>query len=324
MVWNGRRPGAGWFGCASGRQRAEAGAAVLQHEATLVDDHTGAEEGVVGADERDRRRAVGHGHVGGPARHGQCLSRWRRGVVVERRPDRRRPSGVGQAPDRAARVRIADARRRFGERGLDRFGLAVHAARRQQLVTRVVVGEDAERADDDGAVTVGWQLDDFPVGVARGGKGLDPFAVVRGDVGRRHRAPVRGRGAHDGLGGPPLVEVARAVGGDRLERPRLRRVGEPLPRHRRGAAGEEHLVRVGRELARFGGPLVRLFDPEWEAGAGETDRRLQARGQIQPPEPAVELAPRLHQTRHGHRRAAGPRHRAVGWHEPGGSAPEPL
>ena len=206
------------------------------------------------------------------------------GVAASSPSDRRTDaahSGIGQPSDRAACVRVTDARRRLGERRLDGFGLAVHAAGRQQLRRRVVVREHRERADDDGAVTVGRELEDLPVCVARGGEGLDPFAAMTGEIGRRQRASVGGCGAHDRVGRPPFVERARALGGNELERARLRRVGEHLPGRRRGSAGEEHLVRIGRELAGLGGPLVRLFDAEREAVARQPDRRLQARAEIQ-------------------------------------------
>ena len=184
---------------------------------------------------------------------------------------------------------------------------------------RVVVGEDAERADDDGAVAAGWQLDDFPVGVARGREGLDPFAVVRGDVGRRHRAAVARFAARTiaSAAHPGRRRAGRRPRSTRAPAPAqgCRAAATPPARCRRGGTSRGRRARACALRWPTRLPLRSRVGSRCGRGGSAGSRHV---ARSRRAEPAVELAPGLHQARHGHRRAAGPGHRAVGWHEPGG------
>ena len=140
---------------------------------------------------------------------------------------------------------------------------------------------------------------------------LNPFAAVVGEVVDVH-APARGRdGCRDGPGQRTFIQRGGAVNGDLRQDRGESGVAPPLTRCRGGAGTE--VESLARSVEPASGPL-----PEPAPGCADRgtlgrglDGRLEQARPLQAAELAVQVLPRGHRPRHGHRVASDRRHEAV-------------
>ena len=295
-------------------------AAVLKHEAAFPGTDAAAESVVRALDERDDVAVpVDGGKIDRIAAvRGRDAFERRRldGGGGVRRIDHRRPRSrvllVDQRRERCRReARIGRVAEHIGIGELLRFDHHVQRSRAvEPIFTQRKLLHDVEHQQRGKALRVRRQLEYLPAVVRRRDRG-DPLGSELGEIRGGHRAAVRAQRVDDRAGNRSCVECRSAVGCDRAQRLRERRIREPLARARRAAVDEERRrsAHVAGELVGVGRPSLRDDVGHRKSLFGVEHRRREHVGHSKAPEPRLQRLPSGDASGHGHRIDTRRRHR---------------